>query len=41
MGFEAEALRFERDAAAAGEGIEQGRRLALGGDLNQPARLRP
>ncbi len=39
MRFQAQALRLERGAAAAGEGIEKGRRVIIGGDANQLTRL--
>ena len=39
MRFQSQALRLERDAAAAGEGIEKGRRVIIGGDANQLTRL--
>ena len=39
MRFQAEALRFQRDAAATGEWIQQGRRIPLRRDADQLARL--
>ena len=37
MRFQAQALRFQRDRAAAGEGVEQGRRVAIGRQADQLA----